>query len=100
LKDKLLTRVEFSGNPRAQLYKLFIDIDDNGRNKLRFDNLFVLNFQYIQVLFYSRVEFEFFMNSVNINFSRKKWNQIYREIDLNNDDTVNLYANNFIYAEI
>ena len=28
------------------------------------------------------------MHSVGIEFSRKKWQQIFREIDLNNDDLV------------
>lgn len=35
-----------------------------------------------------RHQFEYFMNSVGISFSRKKWQQIFREIDLNNDDMV------------
>jgi len=71
LKDKLLTRLEVNlDNPKSELYSLFQDIDDQGRNKLR------------------RCEFEYFMEAVGINFSRKKWQQIYREIDLNNDDMI------------
>lgn len=36
----------------------------------------------------SREEFAEFLHAVDINFSRKKWNQIFRDIDLSHDDLV------------
>eukprot|EP01036_Dinobryon_divergens_P025445 gene25445-33995_t len=71
LKKELMSRVDVNlENPRSELYAIFSNIDDQGRNKLRRD------------------EFEFFMHSVGIEFSRKKWQQIFREIDLTNDDLI------------
>jgi hypothetical protein len=41
------------------------------------------------------LEFESLMDRLNINFSRKKWKQIYHEIDRNYDDQVSFEE--FVY---
>jgi hypothetical protein len=38
--------------------------------------------------FFSREEFASFLIAIEINFSRKKWQQIFREIDINYDDEI------------
>lgn len=70
IRNKLLQRITFMGEPYVELKKLFGDIDKDGSEKL------------------SRLEFEGLMDRLDINFSRKKWKQIYHEIDRNYDDQV------------
>ncbi len=58
------------GDPYTELRKLFWEIDCDHSNRL------------------SRIEFEVLMDKLDINFSKRKWKQIYREIDRNYDDEV------------
>lgn len=74
LRRKLDERLKLSveaNSSKQTLFSLFMEIDDTGKTH----DL-------------TRHQFEFFMDSVGINFSIKKWKQIYREIDLNNDDKI------------
>ncbi len=70
LRQRILEKLHSMGDPEAQLKVLFDEIDDNGSNLL------------------SRHEFTVFLNTLGIAFSRKKWSQIFVEIDLNNDDEI------------
>jgi len=77
VREKIVIRLrELSGNTHdiseglTALFKLFKQIDANGNGLL------------------SREEFAEFLHAVDINFSRKKWNQIFRDIDLSHDDLV------------
>lgn len=70
MRDKILSRLSDLGEPQAELYTLFREIDESGNGTL------------------SRQEFAIFLNAIEVNFSRKKWQQIFREIDLNYDDMV------------
>ncbi|RYG65193.1 EF-hand domain-containing protein, partial [archaeon] len=58
MRSKILSRLKEMGEPQAELYNLFREIDDNGNGNL------------------SRDEFATFMNAIEINFSRKKWQQV------------------------
>ena len=40
------------------------------------------------ILKFSRAEFKEFMTSLGMRYSRKKWNKIFHQIDLNFDDAV------------
>lgn len=70
IRDKLLSKLDLMGDPYTELRELFRSIDHDGSNRL------------------SRNEFEFLMNRLDINFSKRKWKQIYHEIDRNYDDEV------------
>jgi hypothetical protein len=70
LRDKVIARLDISGDPHAELQKLYHEIDGNGDDAL------------------SRKEFELFMNNMGINFSRRKWAQIYKEVDRNYDNCI------------
>eukprot|EP01034_Spumella_vulgaris_P035430 gene35430-43685_t len=70
LRDKVIARLNISGDPHAELQKLYKEIDGNGDDAL------------------SRKEFELFMNNMGINFSRRKWAQIYKEVDRNYDNCI------------
>eukprot|EP01040_Poterioochromonas_malhamensis_P013804 gene13804-15224_t len=77
VREKIVIRLrELSGNTHdiseglTALFKLFKQIDANGNGLL------------------SREEFAEFLHAVDINFSRKKWNQIFRDIDLSHDDLI------------
>lgn len=71
IREKLLQRLaSVSGDAYSTLRNLFDEIDKNRSNKL------------------SRVEFEILMDRLEVNFSRKKWKQIYHEIDRNYDDEI------------
>lgn len=58
------------GDPYTELRNLFRSIDFDHSNRL------------------SRLEFEILMDKLDINFSKRKWKQIYHEIDRNYDDEV------------
>lgn len=73
IRDKLLSRLHSTddhANLVPELFKLFREVDDNGSNKL------------------SRLEFEDLMYELDVYFSRKKWNQIFYEIDRNFDNNI------------
>eukprot|EP01038_Epipyxis_sp_PR26KG_P014670 gene14670-19708_t len=70
IRNKVLSSLELMGEPQAELYTLFQQVDENGENNL------------------SRSQFATFMHSLGIYFSRKKWQQIFREIDRNFDDHI------------
>lgn len=71
IREKLLHRLSrVEGDAYSILRNLFDEIDKNRSNKL------------------SRVEFEILMDRLEVNFSRKKWKQIYHEIDRNYDDEI------------
>mmetsp|Transcript_1864 Transcript_1864/g.2574 ORF Transcript_1864/g.2574 Transcript_1864/m.2574 type:complete len:854 (-) Transcript_1864:88-2649(-) len=70
IREKLLSRLSIEGDPFTKLFSLFHEIDDDGSNKL------------------SRVEFEDLMHELDVHFSRKKWNNIFSEIDKNFDDCI------------
>jgi len=70
MREKILSRLLDLGEPQAELYTLFHEIDSSRNGSL------------------SREEFAAFLNAIEINFSRKKWHQIFREIDLNYDDKI------------
>ena len=63
MRKKILEKLEEIGNPREELKNLFESIDDNNSGLL------------------SRKEFQTFLNELQISFSRRKWAQIYKEID-------------------
>eukprot|EP00599_Poterioochromonas_sp_BG-1_P002308 CAMPEP_0173146440 /NCGR_PEP_ID=MMETSP1105-20130129/8499_1 /TAXON_ID=2985 /ORGANISM="Ochromonas sp., Strain BG-1" /LENGTH=569 /DNA_ID=CAMNT_0014060651 /DNA_START=1122 /DNA_END=2831 /DNA_ORIENTATION=+ len=70
MREKILSRLRDLGEPQAELFTLFHEIDSSRNGSL------------------SREEFAAFLNAIEINFSRKKWQQIFREIDLNYDDKI------------
>lgn len=70
MRDSMLAKLHAMGDPETQLKVLFDEIDDNGSNLL------------------SRNEFQIFSEALGLTFSRKKWSQIFVEIDLNNDDEI------------
>lgn len=70
MREKILAKLEEIGDPRLELNNLFRSIDDNGSGLL------------------SRNEFQLFLNELNITFSRRKWAQIYAEIDRDNSDEI------------
>lgn len=70
IREKLLSKLDLLGDPYTELKQLFYSIDSDHSNRL------------------SRQEFELLMDKLDINFSRRKWKQIYREIDRNYDDEV------------
>lgn len=70
IRDRVLSRLETMGEPQAELFNLFQQIDSSGNNVL------------------TRTQFAMFMNSMDIHFSRKKWQQIFREIDRNADNQI------------
>lgn len=70
MREKLLSKLQGIGEPQAELFSLFHEIDECGNGNL------------------SREEFAVFMNAIDIHFSRRKWKQIFREIDLNYDDKI------------
>lgn len=71
IREKLLHRLSnVNEDAYTTLRNLFDEIDKNRSNKL------------------SRVEFEMLMDRLEVNFSRKKWKQIYHEIDRNYDDEI------------
>lgn len=71
IRGKLLENLaNIDGDAYTTLRNLFDEIDKNHSNKL------------------SRVEFEVLMDRLDVNFSRKKWKQIYHEIDRNYDDEI------------
>lgn len=53
-----------------------------------FSLLFIKHMLTEMISEYSREEFAEFLTAVQINFSRKKWNQIFRDIDTSHDDLV------------
>lgn len=69
VKEKLLSRLSPMGDPEKELLALFQEIDSDG-NEL------------------SRKEFQIFLEAMGITFSRKRWLQIFREIDRNVDNQV------------
>jgi len=70
MREKIVARLEEIGDPRKELQELFKAIDDNGSGLL------------------SRSEFQLFLNELQITFSRRKWAQIYAEIDRDNSDEI------------
>ena len=70
LLAKLAIDVGDSEDAFGLLRRLFNEIDKNGSNRL------------------SRSEFELLMDRLEVSFSRKKWKQIYHEIDRNYDDEI------------
>lgn len=70
MRDKIMKKLKNMGDPEAELKALFDEIDDNNSNLL------------------SRKEFQVFLEAMGITFSRKKWSQIFVQIDLNNDDEI------------
>ena len=70
MREKILAKLEEIGDPREELRALFQSIDDNGSGLL------------------SRKEFQIFLNELNITFSRRKWAQIFAEIDKDNSDEI------------
>ena len=68
MREKILEKLEEIGDPREELRTLFSLIDFDGTGLL------------------SRAEFQLFLNELNINFSRRKWSQIFAEIDKDNSD--------------
>ena len=70
MREKIVARLEEIGDPRKELQELFKSIDDNGSGLL------------------SRSEFQLFLNELQITFSRRKWAQIYAEIDRDNSDEI------------
>jgi len=70
MRESMLAKLHAMGDPETQLKVLFDEIDDNGSNLL------------------SRSEFQIFLEALGLTFSRKKWSQIFVEIDLNNDDEI------------
>eukprot|EP00981_Chlorochromonas_danica_P006342 scaffold1365_cov163-Ochromonas_danica.AAC.32 len=70
IREKLLSKLDLMGDPYSELRNLFRSIDFDHSNRL------------------SRLEFEILMDKLDINFSKRKWKQIYHEIDRNYDDEV------------
>lgn len=70
IREKLFERLSLRGNPKEQLKILFEEIDQDCSNAL------------------SRAEFEDVMSRLEINFSRRKWVQIFKKMDINYDDMV------------
>lgn len=70
IREKLLSKLDLMGDPYTELRDLFQSIDHDHSNRL------------------SRAEFEILMEKLDINFSKRKWKQIYHEIDRNYDDEV------------
>ena len=70
MRTRMLEKLTAMGDPEGQLKTLFNEIDENDSNLL------------------SRSEFQIFLETLGISFSRKKWSQIFAEIDLNNDDEI------------
>jgi hypothetical protein len=75
-------------NAFQQLKEMFADIDKDGSNRLRFVKSEIHFETSLMNHVVSRLEFEALMDKLDINFSRKRWKQIYREIDRNFDDQV------------
>ena len=73
MREKILSKLEAIGNPREELKNLFESIDDNGSGLL------------------SRSEFQTFLNQLQISFSKKKWAQIYAEIDKDGSDEIDYH---------
>eukprot|EP01036_Dinobryon_divergens_P032304 gene32304-41865_t len=74
LRDKLLKKIQSEngggGDLKEMLKDVFDKIDKDGSNKL------------------SRAEFKVFMSNLGMTFTKKKWNKIFHEIDLNFDDEI------------
>jgi len=78
MREKILAKLEEIGNPREELFNLFKSIDDNNSGLL------------------SRNEFQIFLNELNITFSRRKWAQIFAEIDKDGSDELD-YEELFLF---
>ena len=78
MREKILAKLEEIGNPREELFNLFKSIDDNDSGLL------------------SRNEFQIFLNELNITFSRRKWAQIFAEIDKDGSDELD-YEELFLF---
>ena len=72
MREKMLTQLLDMGDPETEMKALFDKIDDNHSELL------------------SRSEFQIFLNSLGITFSRKKWTQIFTEIDRSHDNEISL----------
>jgi Ca2+-binding EF-hand superfamily protein len=72
LRDKILSRLTNIDHPEDEIKELFMDIDENGSGSL------------------SRAEFQVFLHDLDITFSRRRWDQIFKEIDKNFDDEISL----------
>jgi len=70
MREIMLAKLHAMADPETQLKVLFDDIDDTGSNLL------------------SRDEIQIFLEALGLTFSRKKWCQIFVEIDLNNDGEI------------
>lgn len=64
IRQRMLERLEVMGEPQAELFNLFQQIEANGNGTL------------------SRDEFAVFMNALERNFSRKKMLQVFRGINI------------------
>lgn len=73
MREKILSKLEEIGNPREELKNLFESIDDNDSGLL------------------SRSEFQTFLNQLQITFSKKKWSQIYAEIDKDGSNEIDYH---------
>lgn len=70
LREKILSRLESVESPEEELKVLFQEIDINNSKSL------------------SRSEFQIFLHDLDITFSRKRWVQIFKQIDRNFDDEI------------
>lgn len=74
MKHKLVSRLKDpSMSPEAEMMMIFDEIDGNGSSLL------------------SRGEFRLFIEAMGVSFSKKRWMQIFREIDKNFDDEISFH---------
>ena len=70
VRDKILCKLDSLGEGREFLEELFRTIDTNNSDML------------------SRAEFQFFCTEMSISFSKKRWRNIFKEIDRNSDNEI------------
>eukprot|EP01035_Chromulina_nebulosa_P021149 gene21149-27403_t len=70
MKDKMISRLKDMGDPEVELFNLYHLMDNSGHNTLR------------------RSELQLFVEAMGITFSRKRWRQMFRQIDSDNDDSI------------
>jgi hypothetical protein len=117
LRAKLLRKIQSeddSRDPKEVLRELFCAIDEDGSDKLRSGHLpihiliwwcIALSLEFLvnvcMCVYSSRAEFKEIMFRLGMTFSKKKWNKIFHEIDLNFDDEVSkspIIAAVFLYV--
>jgi Ca2+-binding EF-hand superfamily protein len=93
LRDKILSRLNNTDEPEKEIKELFEDIDENGSGSLRYisyENISTVVSRVFSVFIFSRAEFQVFLHDLDITFSRRRWDQIFKEIDKNFDDEISL----------